>query len=56
MQFLTGYLTFSINGESTSGVALVNPVVTTTDNSKVYFDGDAPVIEYIDKDNIANDN
>lgn len=46
---LNGNISFSIMCESNSGVTMQNAQTTTTDGKYVVFDGNSPVIEYINK-------
>lgn len=44
-----GNISFKITCESNSGISIRNPQTTTTDSKYVVFDGNSPIIDYINK-------
>lgn len=49
-----GKLGFEINCESQNGIEMVGPVTTTIDKKYVIYDGTAPTIEYIKKQDLVS--
>ena len=44
-----GKINFKITCESNSGISIQNPQTATTDNKYIVFDGNSPIIDYINK-------
>lgn len=55
MNIPNGNISISINCESSGGVAMLSPVTNPTDGKNVVFDGTPPIIDYIDKDERADE-